>query len=77
MDLPIKHHHEMGFINDEQLERLGNEDLTAEDLKTEVSRAKAITGIANNIINNAVNINNVYQCHFLQESFDLLQLLFL
>lgn len=36
-----------------QIERLGDEDLTAEELKQEVSRAKAINGVAKNIIDNA------------------------
>ena len=35
-----------------QLERLSDEDIRGENLKEEVERAKAITGIANNIINN-------------------------
>ena len=36
-----------------QLERLGDEDLTQEDLQKEMERAKAINGIAKNIIDNA------------------------
>ncbi len=36
-----------------QLERLSDEDLTPDELKKEVSRSKAINGIASNIINNA------------------------
>ncbi len=35
-----------------QMERLGDEDITQEDLKKEVERAKAINGIAKNIIDN-------------------------
>lgn len=35
-----------------QLERLGEEDLTSEKLAEEISRAKAITGIASQIIAN-------------------------
>lgn len=37
----------------EQLERLNDEDLTGEDLEVELKRAKAISQVANNIINNA------------------------
>lgn len=37
----------------EQIERLNDEDLTEDDLKREIARAKAISGIANQIINNA------------------------
>lgn len=36
-----------------QIERLGDEDLTSEELQNEISRAKAINGVANNIIQNA------------------------
>ena len=36
-----------------QLERLDNEELTAEGLETEIQRAKAITAVSNQIINNA------------------------
>jgi hypothetical protein len=36
-----------------QLERLGDEDMTQEQLQMEVQRAKAINGVAKNIINNA------------------------
>jgi len=36
-----------------QLERLGEEDLKGDKLKAEISRAKAISGIAQNIIVNA------------------------
>lgn len=36
-----------------QLERLDNEELTAEGLDTEIQRSKAITAISNQIINNA------------------------
>ncbi|NKI99622.1 hypothetical protein [Novosphingobium sp. SG707] len=36
-----------------QLERLGDEDLSAEQIETEATRAKAIVGIADQIIRNA------------------------
>ncbi len=36
----------------EQLERLNDEDLSDEQLEKEISRSKAITDIAENIINN-------------------------
>lgn len=36
-----------------QLERLGDEDLSETELKLEVERAKAISGVAKNIISNA------------------------
>ena len=36
-----------------QLERLGDEDLTSEDIKKEMNRAKALNGVAKNIIDNA------------------------
>ncbi len=36
-----------------ELERLGDEDLSAEELKKEVERAKAISSVAGNIIDNA------------------------
>jgi len=36
-----------------QLERLGDEELSQEDLKREMDRSKAINGIARNIIDNA------------------------
>lgn len=37
----------------EQMERLNDDDLTDEQLKKEVSRARAMEGLATNIIDNA------------------------
>ena len=37
----------------EQMERLNDDDLKEDDLEREVTRSKAMTGIANQIINNA------------------------
>lgn len=37
----------------EQLERLNDDDLDENGLKKEIARSKAMTGIANQIINNA------------------------
>lgn len=36
-----------------QLERLGDESLKQDQLQQEIARAKAISGVASNIINNA------------------------
>lgn len=36
-----------------QIERLGDEDLKGEDLKTEINRAKAVAGIATQIVQSA------------------------
>lgn len=37
----------------EQLERLNDDDLSSEELDKEIKRAKAMSGIASNIISNA------------------------
>ncbi|MDR1272341.1 MAG: hypothetical protein LBK04_05065 [Clostridiales Family XIII bacterium] len=36
-----------------EIERLGDEELTGEALAVEITRAKAISGIATNLVNNA------------------------
>lgn len=36
-----------------QLERLGDEEISVENLQNEISRAKAITGVSSQIISNA------------------------
>lgn len=36
-----------------ELDRLSNEDLTEEELQTEISRAKAITDVSEKVISNA------------------------
>ena len=46
----------LSHLNDHlfaQLERLGDEDLTAEQIETEAKRADAIIGIAEQIVRNA------------------------
>ena len=40
----------------EQLDRLTNDDLTGEELETELKRAKAVTTVASNIINSTAVI---------------------
>ena len=37
----------------EQLDRLGDTELSADQLKMEIARAKSMNGVASNIINNA------------------------
>jgi hypothetical protein len=44
-----------------QLERLGNEDLSAEGLQTEIDRTKAITGVATQVINNASLVHDAHK----------------
>lgn len=39
-----------------QLERLSDEDIKGEDMKEEILRAKAVTDIAKNIIDNAKTV---------------------
>lgn len=36
-----------------QIERLGDEDLSADDLKKEIERSKAITSVSSQIVSNA------------------------
>jgi hypothetical protein len=36
-----------------QMERLGDEDMNPEELAQEIARAKSMTGVANQVINNA------------------------
>lgn len=40
----------------EELERLNNEDLTSDELRDEVKRAKAIEGIADKVTANTANM---------------------
>lgn len=51
----------LGNLNNhlfEELERLNDEDLKGEALKEEITRAKAIAAISQNIINNANTVLN-------------------
>lgn len=46
----------LGALNDHlfaELERLGNEDLDAEQMRVEIERARAVTGVAAQVIANA------------------------
>lgn len=54
-----------------QLERLGDEDLKGEDLREEIDRAKAVTGVAEQIIANGTLVlkakivqDNSMSCEF-------------
>ena len=60
----------------EQLERLNDETLTEEELEQEIKRSKAVTSVANSIIDNA---NTILQAQEFVNTFktdvpDLLQL---
>ncbi|MPM21479.1 hypothetical protein SDC9_67923 [bioreactor metagenome] len=44
-----------------QLERLGDEDLTGEQLSEEITRAKAVTGLASQIIANGTLVLKAVQ----------------
>lgn len=48
-----------------ELERLGDESLTDEQLKREIERSKAVTGVAQQVIANA---NTVLRCYQFQDS---------
>lgn len=48
-----------------QMERLNDEDLDVEQLNTEIKRAKAMSSIASNIINNAAL--NLEACKYIDE----------
>lgn len=47
-----------------QLERLGDESVKGEDLHTEIERAKAISGIAKDIVSNANLVLSAQKFHF-------------
>lgn len=44
-----------------QLERLSDEDLSSEELTKEINRAKAVNGVAKNIIDNAKTVIEVFK----------------
>ena len=48
-----------------ELERLGDESLTDEQLNREIERSKAVTGVAQQVIANA---NTVLRCYQFQDS---------
>lgn len=48
-----------------ELERLGDESLTDEQLKREIERSKAVTGVAQQVIANA---NTVLRCYQFRDS---------
>ncbi|MCH4010574.1 MAG: hypothetical protein LKG79_07410 [Furfurilactobacillus sp.] len=48
--------HNLSTLNDhlfDELDRLGDESLTGEEIAKETARAKAVAGIANVVVNNA------------------------
>jgi len=53
-----------------QLERLGEEDLQPEQLKQEIDRAKAINGIAKNIVENARTTLEVLKFSYQEHPFN-------
>jgi len=53
----------------EQLERLNDEDLKGKDLQEEIQRAKALTSVASQIINNAAVLLDA-QKHFDEYGYD-------
>lgn len=44
-----------------QLERLSDEDISSEELAKEISRAKAVNGVAKNIIDNAKTVIEAFK----------------
>lgn len=56
----------------EELERLTNEDLTDEQLQTEIMRSKSVQGIAQTIVNNAqLALNTMKQIYEQGDKMDL------
>lgn len=51
-----------------EIERLGDEDLNGDDLKEEIARAKAITSVASQIVQNGNLVLNA--CKFADEKMD-------
>lgn len=54
-----------------QLERLGDEELSGDKLNEEIDRAKAITGVANQIISNGSLVLQAQRFHTEYKSKDL------